>query len=164
MSSTLRAERVARGQAAFPLRVVVTNSGRLSSDLKLFQAKAGSIIIFTSSWMSRPAEERFRSLGVEVVRHSGPAVTLLRMLQQLRRNFRVRSLVCEGGATLLRSLLEHELVDRLHLTICPAIFGGRSAPTLTGLPGAFLPRTISLHLTEMKVSADGECFVEYRVK
>ena len=52
------------------------------------------------------------------------------MLQELRSEYRVRRVACEGGAELFRSLLELELVDQLNLTIAPYIFGGRDAPTL----------------------------------
>ena len=54
------------------------------------------------------------------------------MLQVLRSEYDVRRVACEGGAELFRSLLELQLVDRLNLTIAPYIFGGKSAPTLTG--------------------------------
>ena len=40
-------------------------------------------------------------------------VDLRRLLQQLRREYGVRRVACEGGAELFRSLLELKLVDRL---------------------------------------------------
>ena len=61
------------------------------------------------------------------------------MLQQLRSDYGVRQVACEGGAELFRSLLELQLVDQLNLTIAPYIFGGKDAPTLTGRGTAFLP-------------------------
>ena len=48
-------------------------------------------------------------------------------------DYRVRTVACEGGASLFRALLEGGLVDQLNLTIAPYLFGGRDAPTLTGL-------------------------------
>jgi riboflavin biosynthesis pyrimidine reductase len=84
------------------------------------------------------------------------------MLATLRGEYGVKRLVCEGGAQVLRSLLAADLVDELHTTLCPRVFGGVKAPTLTGLAGAFLPRSISLRLTEREV-VDGECFLRYRV-
>ena len=45
-------------------------------------------------------------------------------------------LVCEGGVGELNAVLfQQELVYELHLTICPVIFGGRTAPTLAGGEG-----------------------------
>ena len=160
---SFRAQRIARGQAEFPLRVVVTNSGRLSSKLRLFQARAGPLVIFTADQMSRATESRLQALGAEIRRQRGRAVNLGKMLAELRADHAVKTVVCEGGAALMRSLLEAELVDRIHLTLCPVIFGGKRAPTLTGLPGAFLPRAIKLKMIAMDVSTEGECFLEYRV-
>jgi riboflavin-specific deaminase-like protein len=159
----MRAQRVARGQPDYPLRVIVTNSGRLDSRLRVFRAKAGPIVIFTASRMPKRTEAALRARGATIHRHAGRAVRLAAMLKLLRTDYGVRRLVCEGGATLFRSLLEHNLVDRLHLTICPVIFGGSAAPTLTGLPGGFLPRTIALRKIKQTVSRDGECFLEFAV-
>ncbi len=153
-----------RGQAEFPLRVVVTNSGRLDAGLRLFRVKAGPIVIFTSRLMSRRNEAALCARGATVRRHAGRSVDLPLMLRQLRSEHDVRVVVCEGGAALFRSLLEQDLVDRLHLTICPAIFGGGGAPTLTGLPGAFLPRTVKLRRISQESTAEGECFLEFAVR
>ncbi len=160
---TLRAQRLARGQAEFPVRVVVTNSGRLSTKLRLFQTLAGPIVIFTSNQMSARMVSRLRALGAIVRRQRGAGVNLVKMLAELRADHGVKTIACEGGPGLMRSLLERDLVDRIHLTVCPTIFGGKLAPTLTGLPGKFLPRSIRLRMIAMDVSAEGECFLEYRV-
>ena len=160
---TLRAQRLVRGQAEYPIRVVVTNSGRLSPQLRLFQSPAGPIVIFTSKQMSTQMASRLRTLGANVRRQRGAAVNLVKMLAELWAKDGVKTVACEGGPGLMRSLLKRDLVDRIHLTLCPVIFGGRRAPTLTGLPGDFLPRAIQLKLIAMDVSDDGECFLEYRV-
>ncbi len=160
----LRKQRLARGRPEFPLRVIVSNSGRLDPHLRLFQAKAGPIVVFTSSQMSRRSEAALQARGATIHRHAGRAVSLLVMLKQLRAVHGIRVVVCEGGAALFRSLLEGDLVDRLHLTICPAIFGGRTAPTLTGLPGAFLPHAVELRQIREPIRREGECFLEFAVK
>jgi riboflavin biosynthesis pyrimidine reductase len=42
----------------------------------------------------------------------------------------VQRLLCEGGGELNDSLFRAGMVDEIHLTICPKIFGGRGAPTV----------------------------------
>jgi len=42
----------------------------------------------------------------------------------------VKRLLCEGGGRLHGALIRTDLVDELHLTVCPTIFGGRNAPTI----------------------------------
>jgi riboflavin-specific deaminase-like protein len=161
----MREERVARGQTPSPLRVIVSNEGRIDAGLKIFQAdpaKAGPIVIFSTLRM--PA--RYQStLRMKATLHLSDAneVDLAWMLRQLRRDYGVRRVACEGGATLFRALLEADLVDQLNLTIAPYLFGGASAPTLTGLSKEFLARSSRFSLTDMRVINE-ECFLTYRVK
>jgi riboflavin biosynthesis pyrimidine reductase len=85
------------------------------------------------------------------------------MLRILRSEYGVRTVACEGGPTLFRSLLERGLVDQLNLTIAPYLFGGTRAPTLTGLSKKFLPASVRCSLVDMHVIAN-ECFLTYKIK
>jgi 2,5-diamino-6-(ribosylamino)-4(3H)-pyrimidinone 5'-phosphate reductase len=85
------------------------------------------------------------------------------MLKTLRDQYKIRTLACEGGPTLFRSLLKQGLVDQLNLTIAPYLFGGATAPTLTGLSKEFLPGSIHCSLVEMR-TIQNECFLIYRIK
>jgi len=51
-------------------------------------------------------------------------------LRWLRTKWQVKRLLCEGGGELNAAMFRANLVDELHLTICPKIFGGRHAPTV----------------------------------
>ncbi|PYI58514.1 MAG: hypothetical protein DMC59_08320 [Verrucomicrobia bacterium] len=59
-------------------------------------------------------------------------------------------------------MLEQGLVDQLNLTIAPFLFGGKNAPTLTGVSFDFLPHSVRCSLKEMRV-VDDECFLTYRI-
>jgi 2,5-diamino-6-(ribosylamino)-4(3H)-pyrimidinone 5'-phosphate reductase len=158
----MREARVARGQTPYPLRVIVSNEGRIDASLKIFQADISPIVIFSTLRM--PARYQ-KVLRTKAVLHLSDArsVDLAWMLQQLRRDYGVRTVACEGGATLFRALLEQDLVDQLNLTIAPYLFGGANAPTLTGLSKDFLPRSVRCLLTEMRTVGE-ECFLTYRIK
>lgn len=158
----LRAARVARGRAAYPLRVLLTNSGRIDPALRIFEKDFSRIVIFSTTRM--PARVRAAlAPRADLWLHDSAAVNLSAMLATLRRDYGVKRLVCEGGGQIFRALLEAELVDELHVTLCPRVFGGAGAPTLTGLAGAFLPGSIPLTLRDMKVIG-GECFLRYLVQ
>jgi riboflavin-specific deaminase-like protein len=154
--------RVKRGQPPSPLRVIVSNKGRIGYQLKIFKSNVSPIIIFSTRQMP-PATQK--TLRKRATLHLTPAreIDLAAMLETLRVQHEVRTLACEGGPTLFRSLLQHDLVDQLNLTIAPYMFGGVKAPTLTGLNSTFFPASIRCTLTSMRTIGD-ECFLTYRIK
>jgi riboflavin-specific deaminase-like protein len=161
----LRDARVKRGQTPFPLRVIVSNEGKIDHRLKAFQADsttAGPIIIFSTTRMPRRVR---MALTEKATLHLSRQrrVDLAEMLHRLREEYKVRTVAFEGGAELFRALLEEDLVDELSLTIAPFVFGGKEAPTLTGLNKTFLPETVRCTLLGMRVVGD-ECFLTYRIK
>ncbi len=158
----MREERIARGQSPYPLRVIVSNEGRIEPSLKIFQAEISPILIFSTLRMPKRYQAALRKKATLHLSDSRK-VDLAWMLHQLRRDYDVRTVACEGGATLFRALLEKDLVDQLNLTIAPWLFGGTSAPTLTGLSKDFLPRSVRCSLTDMRIVGE-ECFLTYRIK
>lgn len=150
-----------RGQPPQPLRVIVSTSGRIAPKAKVFAQPGAPIVIFSTQAMP----ERVRSwLAAKAdVWLFEKAVDLAEMMRILRADYKIRSVICEGGPTLFRSLLEADLVDTLHLTWAPVVFGGREASTLTGLPGEFLPHLVRFQLSSQEVLGT-ECFLTYRVK
>jgi 5-amino-6-(5-phosphoribosylamino)uracil reductase len=161
----LKAARIKRGQAPGPLRVIVSNEGKIDNQLKIFQsdpAKTGPILIFSTKRMPKEFQSRLREFATLHLTKARD-VDLAEMLRTLRRDYKVRRVACEGGPILFRSLLELGLVDELNLTIAPYLFGGADAPTLTGLSKEFLPASVYCVMKNMRVVGD-ECFVTYRIK
>jgi riboflavin-specific deaminase-like protein len=154
--------RIKRGQSRSPLRVIVSNQGRIDAGLKIFQSGISPIIIFSTKRMPAKNQEAFRKTATLHLTNA-TEVDIAAMLKTLRNQYNVRTLACEGGPTLFRSLLEQGFIDQLNLTIAPYMFGGSSAPTLTGLSKEFLPTSVHCSLIEMRTVGD-ECFLTYRVK
>ena len=157
----LRAARSARGQSAYPLRVLLTNSGRIDPALRLFTKTFSPVVIFSTTRMPARTRAALAPLA-DVWLHESASVNLPAMLATLRADYGVRRLVCEGGAQIFRALLAAGLVDELHVTLCPRIFGGDKAPTLTGVAGEFLAQSAALAVKEMEV-VEGECFLRLAV-
>jgi len=157
---SLRARRVAEGRPAFPLRVVVTRSGRLSPDSRMLQEEGGERILFTTEAMAPSMRE---ALSTKAQVHCAEKMDLPHILEILHDHYGVKTVVCEGGATLFRSLLEVDCVDEIYVTLHPRIFGGGKAPTLTGIPDGFLGKSVALKLENMEVIEE-ECFLHYTVK
>jgi riboflavin-specific deaminase-like protein len=158
----LQEERRKRGRSRSPLRVIISNRGRIGDRLKIFQSDVSPIVIFSTKRMPRKNQE---ALGKRATLHltSAREVNLSEMLETLRDQYEVRTVACEGGPTLFRSLLEEGLVDQLNLTIAPYMFGGANAPTLTGLSKEFLPSSVPCSLLNMQTVGE-ECFLTYRVR
>jgi len=158
----LQETRIKKRQSPAPLRVIVSNKGRIDHRLKIFQSDISPIIIFSTKRMPpkyRKALESKATLHLSDAEH----VDLPTMLATLRNKYNVRRLACEGGPTLFRALLKRSLIDQLNLTLAPYMFGGAKAPTLTGLSKEFLPHSVRCLLIDMRKIGD-ECFLTYRIK
>ena len=157
----LRAERVKRKQSPYPLRVIVSNTGRISPTLRVFDKDFSSIVIFSTTRMNQRTRATLAAKA-DLWLHESRTVNLTAVLATLRAEYRVHRIVCEGGPRLFRAMLAEQLVDEIHLTLCPRVFAGTGALTLTGLVGESLPATAQCRLREMEV-IEGECFLRYRV-
>ncbi|MEY2546143.1 MAG: hypothetical protein QOG48_1260 [Verrucomicrobiota bacterium] len=158
----LRDARVKRGQSPYPLRVVLSNEGKIDNRLNIFQTDFAPIVIFSTKRMPQKTRDALREKA-KLHLSGTDDVDLAQMLRTLRNEYRVRTVACEGGPTLFRALLERGLVDQLNLTIAPYLFGGKDAPTLTGLSKNFLPKSVRCRLIDMRV-VDHECFLTYRIR
>src|SRR5215813_4556643 len=162
LPTDLQETRARRGQSRCPLRVIVSNEGRINHRLNIFQSEISAIVIFSTKRMPQKYQ---RALEKKATLHLSDAarVDLTSMLETLRDQYKVRTVACEGGPTLFRALLEQGLIDQLNLTIAPYMFGGAKAPTLTGLNKEFLPASVHCSLTNMRTVGE-ECFLTYRIK
>ncbi|MEI8235323.1 MAG: dihydrofolate reductase family protein [Verrucomicrobiota bacterium] len=160
--AALRAGRVRRGQPPEPLRVVVSGSGRLDPSARIFQTAVPPVLVFSTERMPPSVRAALAAAQATLHLEAGERLDLRGMLATLKTRHGVRRVMCEGGAGLLRSLLEAGLVDEINVTFCPRVFGGVDAPTLTGGGGSFLPSSVECRLESLE-PLGGECFARYRV-
>jgi riboflavin-specific deaminase-like protein len=158
----LQQARIKRRQSLAPLRVIVSNKGRIDSRLNIFQSKISPILIFSTKRMPKKTQAALKDKATLHLTEADE-IDLPAMLETLRSKYKVRRLACEGGPTLFRALLQQDLVDQLNLTIAPYMFGGAKAPTLTGLSKKFLPASFRCSLIHMRTIGD-ECFLTYRIR
>jgi riboflavin-specific deaminase-like protein len=132
-----RRQRLKRGLAEYNLRVIVSGSGSINPQAEAFKQRFSPIIILTTGRATKARMEQMRSVA-DAVRICGKREINFRgALHWLRKKWGVRRLLCEGGGELNDALFRAGLVDELHLTLCPKVFGGRSAATIadgTGFP------------------------------
>ena len=162
LPAEMQESRLKRRRSRCPLRVIISNEGKIDQRLKIFQSDVSPIIIFSTKRMPQKYQ---RALEKKATLHLSNTknVDLAGLLKTLRNKYKVRTVECEGGPTLFRSLLEQDLIDRLNLTIAPYMFGGAKAPTLTGVSKDFLPASVHCSLSDMRIIGE-ECFLTYRIK
>jgi 2,5-diamino-6-(ribosylamino)-4(3H)-pyrimidinone 5'-phosphate reductase len=122
--------RLKNGLPEYNLRVIVSGSASVNPHAEIFRHKFSPIIILTTE-RARPSRVRaLQKLGAIVQGFGRSEVDFSAALQWLRSEWKVKRLLCEGGGEINDALLRVGLVDEIYLTLCPKIFGGRSAPTL----------------------------------
>ena len=127
--------RLQQGLAEYNIRIIVSGSGTLNPRAEIFKHRFSPIIILTTDRVPAARLRRLRGLADEVWTGGREEIDFPRALAWLQTRWQVRRLACEGGAELNAALFRQRLVDELHLTLCPKIFGGRTAPTIADGPG-----------------------------
>ncbi len=132
--------RDAAGQerARQPLRVVVDSSARTPSKAALLRPPGKALIAVTHR-AANPERRALQEAGAEVLQlpSAKAGIDLVALMQALGERS-VTNLLAEGGGTLLGSLLDAGLVDRISAFVAPVVIGGAAAPTPMGGQGARL--------------------------
>ena len=153
--------RIRRRLASHPLRIVVSGAGTLASDAELWRHSFSPVVVLVSREAPARQRERLKELADAVWISPGRDVDFPRALSWLDAEFGVRRLVCEGGATVNDAMFRAHLVDELHLTVCPLIFGGRTAPGLSeGVGRRLMAEADRFQLRSVR-SRDEELFLVY---
>ena len=149
-----RERRRAAGLAERPLAVLISRSGNIPWGAGLFAAPGQPVLIYAGA-DTRPPGEVAADVTVRRLESPTPAAAL----EDLRAQHGVRVLLCEGGPSLLHSLLAEDLVDELFLTLVPVVVGDDSQPRIASggsLPGG--PRGLDLRWV---LRSGGELFLRY---
>jgi len=112
-----------------PQPIIVDSRLRIPLEAKVVQSRHRPAWIATSD---HPDEERERKLieaGLVIMRFPSQSDDLidLRGLLRLLRERNIRSLMVEGGASIITSFLRSRLVDQIVLTLAPVMIGGVQA-------------------------------------
>jgi riboflavin-specific deaminase-like protein len=155
--------RLRRGLTEFNLRIIVSRSGTVNPKAEVFQRQFSPIIILTTRRITAARLQELRAVAAEVKICGTKEINFPRALRWLRERWRIKHLLCEGGGELNDALFRAGLVNQLHLTVCPKVFGGRTAPTIAdGLGAGGLARATRLELESARQQGD-EMFLVYRV-
>jgi 2,5-diamino-6-(ribosylamino)-4(3H)-pyrimidinone 5'-phosphate reductase len=150
--------------AEYNVRVVATGSATLNPQADIFRHRFSPIIVLVSGRASAARVRTLRGLADAVEVFGDEELDFTAAFDWLRRKWKVKRLVCEGGGELNFALLRLGLVDEIYQTLCPLIFGGRHAPTLADGEGVSeLKQAFRVTLKSRRRIGD-ELFLVYRVQ
>lgn len=134
-----------------PWRCIISHTGQFNSDHPVFHQPGGPIHLISPHPHPTP--------NLPATYHQ---TDLPGFLDFLKNHPAIKTLLCEGGGTLVKELFKLDLVDEINLTWAPhTLLGGHLAPTLTGLPGDFLPASRHYTLTHFEPTDQNEVFLTY---
>lgn len=139
----------------YPLRVIVDSKGRVLPTARVF-SEPGKTMVATAPGVAPETVNELRHVGAEVVELPSwkSMVDLNELLKELgRRN--ITSVLVEGGSTLLGTLFDGCLVDKVVAFIAPVIVGGEDAKSAVGGQGAHRIGQ-ALQLSRIKVERCGK--------
>ncbi|MFE1579314.1 RibD family protein [Streptomyces fradiae] len=149
-SDERRAQRVADGKPAYPLKVTVTRTGDLAADLKFWHHGGDKLVVTVDS-----AVEKVRAtLGdlADIV-SVGPDLDWGLVLDELGRRG-VKQLMVEGGGTIHTQLMAQNLADEVHLAVAPLLVGQADAPKFLGAADYPGGSTSRMRLLEARAIGD----------
>lgn len=152
----------------YPLLVVVSGSGRLDLERAAFHTpKAPALILTTAAGKSKlvaAGASQLPSVKIKVLESVRSRIDAAAMLQVLMAEFGIRTLLHEGGPTLLGQFLAAGLVDELFLTLAPQIAGRMPRTARPGIVEGleFLPESAPwFELLSVK-NKDEHLYLRYR--
>jgi riboflavin biosynthesis pyrimidine reductase len=149
-----RARRVADGRPPHPLVVTLSRQLTVPRDVPVFDEPGVPVVIFTLAGEEVLAPAFGADL--EVVRMAAEVPLPVSALAALGARG-VRSVLCEGGPTLLRHLVDDGALDDLLVTVSPLLAAG-VAPTILEGPPLAVPARLALRDVHR---ADDHVFLHY---
>ena len=154
-----QAARAAAGRSGPLLNIVASHSLNLPLDARFFHNPHTQALVVTGGDADVAP---LRAAHIDVWQVGAHHLDWPRLLERLHDERGVQRLLVEGGGAVTWEFLKHDLLDAIHLTIAPALLGGKAAPTWidgAGLPMADQKR---LKLLEARVVGD-EIYCHYQV-
>ncbi len=136
VATAQRVHRADRGQTPVPAIAIVSASGNLDPNMRVFAEAEVPTIVFTGAAASAADVAALSDAGAIVHRFDADRVDLTAAISQLADRG-LSKVLCEGGPRLFGELLEQDAVDDLCLTISPLLTAGDSPRIATSRANVF---------------------------
>jgi 5-amino-6-(5-phosphoribosylamino)uracil reductase len=155
----LIAQRLKAGKPEQPIQIVCTRTADLDPTLRFFQQPISRYLLTTAQgaarWQGQAGFDRILTGEAE------QEIDWHHTLSELYKEG-VKHIAVLGGGEIVAAMLALDLIDELHLTICPLLIGGKTAPSPVEGNGFLQDRAPHLELLSVK-QIEGELFLHYRV-
>jgi riboflavin biosynthesis pyrimidine reductase len=123
------------GKSGAPLNVVVSGSGSLDLRLPVFSSGAVQVMIVTSdAGAKRLAKQRVpQGVDIRTVRTRGSLIAPGTIINEIRRDRRVKQILLESGPRLSADFYQQRLVSEQFLTLAPQIAGRKDGDGRLGM-------------------------------
>ncbi|MFD4367713.1 pyrimidine reductase family protein [Rhodococcus sp. NPDC058521] len=140
LDEAARLRRRERGADAVPPIVVISGSGNLDPEARLFSEASVPTVVLTGSDADDDALRRLEAVGADVVRTDDTRVSSTSLLDFLTERGWLR-VICEGGPGLFGDLNADGKVDELCSTVSPVLVGGRAGRIARSATAHAIPMT-----------------------
>lgn len=145
-AATARRARRDAGQAEVPPIAIVTRSGELAGDARVFTAtEVPPLVLTVRSAVDTTGERLGRAAEVLDCSGADPGEVDLSVALDLLAGRGLRRVLTEGGPMLHGTLMQDGLLDELCLTIAPVLVGG-AARRIAASPTGFLTAAHPVHV------------------
>jgi diaminohydroxyphosphoribosylaminopyrimidine deaminase / 5-amino-6-(5-phosphoribosylamino)uracil reductase len=112
-----------------PLRVIIDGKGRMPLNARMLSEPGETLVAVSTA--TEEARESLAEAGFGVVEAAADdgTVDLTALMSHLAGEMNITSLCVEGGASILGSLFDQGLVDKVIAFVSPTIIGGGDAPS-----------------------------------
>ena len=132
-----------------PIRIVLDTKCRTPRNAKILDGKSRTILAIGEGTKPSPVQ------NAEIIKCGTNEVDLPQLLEELS-NKGVKSILVEGGETVMWSFLKNELFDEFNIFISSMIIGGKMTPTIAGGDGTLeLDDLLRLKLNDVRTLGDG---------
>lgn len=116
------------GMGKQPDRIVVSNKLAFSLSEDIFSQEAHTVVVTSIKNMNTSIVKKIEDMGHECVFVGNEQVDLCALFELLEREKGYKSVIVEGGGTIISELFENNLVDEIKILRMPIIINGKNVP------------------------------------
>ncbi len=163
-------QRVESGKSEQPIKIICSHSGDFDPTLRFFRQPMTRYLLTTAKgaqqWGDKPGfEQVIITSTIDDPAQDHPEQDRIdwKKAMQILGQHSIKRIAVLGGGEIVASLLAADVIDELHLTLCPILIGGKSAPSAVdgyGFLQAQAPRLALVNVTRV----EDELFLQYQVR